>query len=162
MAYSIAYNVSDTPISGADMKLQLPAVNFSTDFRVERDEPDELIVTNLTSPIGIPERFRFGFSTIANVYNGTRIEPAMRSQMIQGVSVLCQLNDTWTVTDSADPTYSILLPVSCHVVLKVPNSPALTGDNIQYLLTRTISGLMPQGQVGTQRLAALLRGSLRP
>lgn len=162
MSYTVNTNTLDQPISGVEMKLPIPAVNFDANFRMTKNDPRELIVTNLTSPLGLAEKFRWSFSDVANVYSGTDISPALRSQLSQGVSVLCQLTENWTVTSSEDPSYEVVLPVSAHVVLKLPVNNAISGDNILTLVERLISGIMPKGEIGSERLAALVRGSLSP
>lgn len=163
MAKQLNYGYTDTPISGVT-QLSLPraVVNFKADYRVREDEPDNAILTNLTVPQGKPEKFRWSYQEIADVYRNTDIEPALRTQTKRGVQILCQLTETWNVTDTEDPTYNVALPVSAHVVLKIPNSDSISAENVQYLLGRLISGLYDQGSEQTDRLAALFRGSLMP
>lgn len=163
MAKTVSYGYKDTPIEGVTaLSFPRAVVNFSADFRSRVDEPGEEIYTNITAPQGRPEKFRWAYTDIADVYKGTDIEPALRTQTRRGVQVLVQLTDTWTVTDTEDPTFNVALPLSAHLVLKVPNTDYLTADQIEDLVGRLISGLFDSGSESTDRLTALLRGSLKP
>lgn len=163
MAYQLSYGYTDTAISGVTT-LSLPRglVNFAADYAVRTNEPDNVIATNLTATQGLPEKFRWSYSEVADVYRGTSVEPALRTQMKKGTQVLCQLTENWIVTDSEDKTYMSVLPVSAHIVLKVPNSTVISAENIQALIGRLISGLYDTGSTNTSRLTAMLRGSLVP
>lgn len=163
MSKSISYGYVDTPVPGvSELKLNRAIVNFESDYRVREDEPDNVVITNLTAPQGKPESFRFAYSEIADVYKGTDIEPALRTQTKRGVQCLVRLDETWDVKDSADPTYEVALPVSAHLVLKIPNSDMITSEQVQYLVGRLVSGLYSTGSTELDRLTALLRGSLKP
>lgn len=163
MSKSISYGYVDTPIPGVgELSLPRAVVNFSSDYRTREDEPDNVILTNLTAPQGKPESFRFAYSEVADVYKGTNIEPALRTQTKRGVQVLVRVDETWQVKDSADPTYEVALPVSAHLVLKIPNSDMITSEQVEYLVGRLVSGLFNSGETGTDRLTSLLRGSLKP
>lgn len=163
MSKSIQYGYVDTPVPGVDeLSLKRAVVNFGSDYRVREDEPDHCIVTNLTAPQGKPESFKFAYTEVADVYKGTDIEPALRTQTKRGVQCLVRLDETWRVTDSEDPTFEVNLPVSAHLVLKIPNYDIITSEQVQYLVGRLISGLYDSGSTNLDRLTALLRGSLKP
>lgn len=163
MSKSISYGFVDTPVPGVtELKFPRAVVNFGADYRIREDEPNNVIVTNLTAPQGKPETFRWAYSEIADVYKGTDIEPALRTQTKRGVQVLVKNDETWRISDSEDPTYEVALPVSAHLVLKIPNSDMITSEQVEYLVGRLISGLFSTGSESLDRLTALLRGSLRP
>lgn len=163
MSKSISYGYVDTPVPGVtELKLPRAVVNFGTDYRVREDEPDHVVITNLTAPQGKPESYKFAYTDVADVYKGTDIEPALRTQTKRGVQCLVRLDETWRVTDESDPTYEVALPVSAHLVLKIPNSDMITSEQVQYLVGRLISGLYDTGSTELDRLTALLRGSLKP
>lgn len=163
MAKSVNVGYTDTPISGvSSLTLSRGLVNYGADFKVKSDEPNEAIITNLTCPISYPEKFRWSYSDVADVYKGTGIDPGLFAPTRRGVSLLCQLTETWKVTDSVDASYEVALPVSAHVVLKVPTNDNITPAMVQTLIGRLISGLYETGLNDTKRLSALLRGSLEP
>lgn len=163
MAKVISKGYTDTPISGGTTHtFPRAALNFAADFRVKSNQPNEAILTNITSPVDRPESIRIGFSNIANVYSGTTIEPSVTAPTKRGVSVLCQVTDIISITDDTDADYRVDLPVSYHVVIKVPANENLTTALIQEGLSRMISALFETDSATLTRLEALIRGSLIP
>jgi len=163
MSKSVSFNYTDTAISGVT-SLALPRglVNFGADWKIKEQEPEEAIVTNLTSPLSFPEKMRFSTSEVTDVYKGAGVDPSMYAPSRRGISLLGQVTEVWTVTDSADASYQVALPVSAHLVIKVPNNENITPAMVQTLLGRLVSGLYETGSTGTTRIAAMLRGSLLP
>lgn len=163
MAKTLSVGYTDTAIPEViSLDFSRGLVNFGADFKVKSDEPNEAIITNLTSPVVYPERFRFSVSDVGNVYSGTSIEPSLYSPTKRGTSLLVQLTETWKVTDESAPLLEIALPVSAHLVIKVPNHELVTPAQIQTLVGRLISGLFETGSTDNSRLSAMLRGSLKP
>lgn len=162
MAKVVSFGYVDTPLENPESLSIKLGTNYGADFRTRVDDPNEVVMTNLTAAQGRPEKFRWAFTEIPDVYKNTDIEPALRNQTKGGVQILCELTDVWTVTDSEDATYNVALPLKAHLVLRVPNTDFLSVDQIQYLVNRLVSGLYDQGSISTERLSALLRGSLKP
>lgn len=163
MTKALSVNYTDTPISGVSaLNLERGLVNYGADFKVVSDKPGEVILTNLTSPVVYPERYRISVSDVKNIYNGSSIEPSLYSPTKKGTSLLVQLTEILKVTDTAVPEMEIALPVSAHIVIKVPNHELVTPSVVEVLVGRLISGLYETGDEGTTRMTALLRGSLKP
>lgn len=163
MATTINVGYTDTPIPGSPvLNLLRSSVNFGSDFRVKSEAANELTLINLTSPVDRPEKWRYSYSDIANIYNSTDIDPSVYAPSKRGVSVLVQLTETFSVTDSTDPSYRVDLPISAHIVLKLPANENLTSAMIQTVVARLASGLYETGLTTTSRLSALVRGSLTP
>lgn len=163
MAKVITKNYTDTAVSGVtSLTFPRAILNFGADFRVKQNQPNEVILTNITSPVDRPETIRVGWTNIANVYTGTGIEPSYVAPTKRGVSVLVQVTDIITVTDSVDADYRVDLPVSYHVVIKIPANENLTTTLIQEGLGRMVSGLFATGSTTLTRLESLIRGSLVP
>lgn len=163
MALSIVKPYVDTPIAGNPTpKLDLAPVNFPVDFAVVSDVPGELSVTNTTCPTDRTEKFRFACSDVKDVYKGAGIDPNLYTASRYGTSVLVQLTDIYSVVDSVDPKYQAALPLSGHIVLKMPNNQLLTGEMIQAFLGRLCDGMFNTGVADSARLKSLLRGSLKP
>lgn len=163
MTKSVSVNHTDTAISGvSSLSLARGLVNFGVDWKIKGDEPGTVVATNLTSPLNAPETFRFGSQDVADVYKGTGIDPSFYAPSRRGVSILAQLNEVWTVTDSADASYEVALPISAHIVIKVPNNENITPAMVQTLLGRVCSGFYNTGLATTERFQAMLRGSLKP
>jgi hypothetical protein len=164
MTKVIDHGYTDTPIEGVTtLTFPRALLNYSKDFRVKtNNNGKEVVLTNLTSPIDRSENIRIAYSDIANIYNGTGIEPSISAPTKRGVSVLTQVTDVISITDEADPDYRIDLPVSAHLVLKVPSSEFITSEEVQVLVGRLMSSLFDTGVSTTSRLNAILRGSLVP
>lgn len=164
MAIAKTTGVVDTPIEGVS-SLSFPRglVNFGADFKVKSNTPGkEVVITNITAPLDSPETFRFAYSDIKNIYSGVDIDVNLMSPSKAGLSALVELKEVFTVTDATNPELRIQLPVSYHVVVKVPKSGYLTGSDIMAGLGRLVSGLFDTGATTTSRLDAILRGSLVP
>lgn len=154
----------DTPVDGVpSLTFPRAVLNFGADFRVKSNVAGkEIVLTNITCPIDRPEKIRIAYSEVANVYAGTGIEASVLSPTKRGVSVLAQVTDTISVTESTDPDYRIDLPMSAHLVIKVPASEHITATDVQTCLGRLLSSLFDTGVATTSRLEAILRGSLEP
>lgn len=164
MAKSLSVNYTDSAISGASqVTLKLPTLNYGSDFRVKQDEPNEAIVTNLTSPIGQPERLRWAHSDVADVYRGSGIDPTMYYASRRGTQILVQLTDVFKVTDTEDASYEAHLPISCHLVVKVPNNDLVTDEVVLAEIQRLLGALFETtGTTPENRLKSILRGALLP
>lgn len=164
MTTVVTKGYTDTPVEGVTaLTLDRAVLNFAKDYRVKsNDAGKEVVLTNLSSPIDRPEKIRIAYSEIANVYTGTGIDPSVSSPTKRGVSVLVQLTNVLTVTDSVDPSYRRDYPLSIHAVIKVPSSEFITADVIEENLGRLMSGLFDTGSIDTSRLESILRGSLVP
>lgn len=153
---------TDTAISGVS-SLTFPRglLNFTDDWVLKENQAGkEAIITNITCPVDRPEKIRYAYSDIANVYSGTGIEPSVFAPTKRGVSLLVQATNVISVTDSVDADYRVDLPVSYHLVIKVPASEHITAADVQTGIGRLLSGLFYSGVTTTDRLEALLRGSL--
>lgn len=163
MAKVVNKGYTDTPVEGVpSLTFPRAVLNFKADFRVKGNQPNEVVLANITSPVDRTEQIRVAFSNITNVYSGTSIEPSLAAPTKRGVSVLCQVTDIISVTDDTDPDYRIDLPVSYHLVIKIPANENLTTTLIQEGLGRMISGVFDTGSTALTRLEALIRGSLVP
>lgn len=163
MAKVVTTNRTDTAVDGVSSLTMARAVlNFGADFVVKSEASNEVIITNLTSPIDTPEKFRFAISDIKDIYKNTGIDPTRQSQSKRGVNLLCQLTDVWTITDSVDLTFQEIVPIEAHVVLKMPASPYVSEDAVVAFIGRLMSGLFATGSSTSARLKSMIRGSLTP
>lgn len=164
MAKSLHKNYVDSGVPGVtSLSLGLDILNFGADYRVRVDEPNEVIITNMTSPIDRPETIRYALSTVADVYKGTGIDVAYRSPSSKGLSLVCQLSDIYNLYDeTVDDPREQYLPIQGHIVLKMPSNDAIDAATIKSFLGRLVAGLFGTGVVDDSRLAALFRGSLLP
>lgn len=159
---SVGY--TDTAIAG-NPTLTFPrgSLNFASDFRVKSNNAGkEVILTNITSPSDRPEKIRIGYTEVANVYSGTGVEPTVSAPTKRGLQILSQVTEVISVTDDTDPNYRIDLPVSYHLVIKVPTSEHIGAADVKTGIGRLLSSLFDTGVMTTTRLEAILRGALVP
>lgn len=164
MAKKLLPNFNDTNISGTTpVEILLPTLNYAEDFRVRQDEADEAIVTNITCPIEAPEKIRWAHNDIKDVYKNAGIDPTLYYQSRRGTQILCQLTDVWNVIDDEVPEYLAALPVSAHMVIKIPNNELIDEQIVLATISRLIATLYETtGSATKSRLRSLLRGSLLP
>jgi hypothetical protein len=162
MAKIINKGYTDSPVtSPVALTLTREPVNFGKDFRVLRNTNDELWLTNVTSPIDRPEKFRVARKEVANVYQGTDISTSVHAPSKKGVNLHLQLQQIVEVTDSANPEFLVHAPITTSITIKTPASFVDAGivmDSVERLLT----GLFETNSTSSDRLAGLLRGSLSP
>lgn len=162
MAKTVSVNYTDTA-GGAAHGITIPSVNFGADFRIQKQTPSEVVISNMTSPMGYPEKVRFAASEVTDVYSGTTVDSALYAPSRKGVSFLCQLTDTYTVSDGTDPTYEVALPMEAHLVCKVPSNSNVTAAMVATFLSRLVATLFETDDTTmTNRVDALLHMSPGP
>lgn len=162
MSITINKNTTDTSTGASNPSIEVVGLNYAKDFRLsQKSEPDRTTLVNTTSPRDAAEKMILASSTIKDIYSNTDVDPNYRGAIRRGVSVLVQLNDIWTLVDSADAQFRVDLPISAHLVLRVPASYVSVSD-VQGFVARMLGGLYETGSTGTSRLDALLRGITIP
>lgn len=163
MSKLISLGYTDTAISGvSELPYLRGLLNFKANWKVKSSTPTEIILTNISSPMDRPEEMRIGFSPVTNIYQKASIDPSVAAPTKRGVSLLVQITNIMSVTDSTDADFRIDLPLEAHMVIKVPCNENLTSTHIIALIGRLLSGLFETGSTDTTRLEAMLRGSLVP
>jgi hypothetical protein len=163
MAKTTNLGYTDTPVEGNPiLKFDRPAINFKADFRVKSNGGKEVVLTNITSPIDRPENIRIAYTDVANIYGGTGIDPSIAAPTKRGISLLTQITDVVSVTDSNDADYRVDLPISAHLVLKLPASEFITAQTVTTIIGRLLSAYYDTGSESPSRLESILRGSLVP
>jgi len=163
MTKTISWGHTDTPVNGVPtLALTRPVLNFGENFRVKSEKAGEVVIANLTSPLDRPEHIRFATSDIRDIYSSTDIDPSVFAPSKRGVSLLAQLTDTLSVTDSSEADFRVDLPISAHLVVKVPASEYITAEIVESLVARLISSLYETGSDELVRIDSMLRGSLSP
>lgn len=160
MSIQISTGCADTAASGVTAPvLTLPVINYAVDFRKKVDTSREVILINTTAPLDQPETIRFGFSEIADIYAKSGLNTDQTPGTKKGVNVLAQINETLKVTDTTNAAFSQYLPISAHLVIKVPQSGYITPDMIKTLINRLQATLYENG---VSNISALTKGVLAP
>lgn len=154
------FGTVDTNISGVTPpSLTLPVINFPIDYRVKVDNSKEVVITNITTPLDQPESIRFGYSEISDIYKNAGLNTDQIIGSKNGLSVLAQLNTTLKVTDDTSATVLGYLPISAHIVLKVPKSGYITDDVLKSVISRLVGTCYNEGKFN---LMTLTRGAITP
>lgn len=163
MTRQFSAGYTDTAISGVT-ELDFPRglLNFEADWRIKSNSGKEAVLVNITSPMDAQESIRVAFTEVANIFNGTGVERSPYDLSTKGVNMLVQLNEVWTETDDADAEYVVKKPASIHLVGKLPSHSMVTGARVEAMIGRLVSGLYETGLLTTDRLTAMLRGTLVP
>lgn len=123
MSKTASVGYTDTADGGSATRSFTRAnLNWPVDFVALEKSDMKFVAANKTSPIDQLETVRVQASEIADVYRGTTIDPSAKAASSKGLSIVCQVNDILRVTETTDPTYQVDLPMSCHMVLKVPQN----------------------------------------
>lgn len=148
--------------------IAVPQLSYSTDFSVKSETPNEVVITNVTSPLDQPETIRFAQQTIRDIYNGTAVDPTAMSVSRQGISLVVQLNDIFRVTPDSESSCCcdggyMDFPISTHIVIRTPVVQYVTADTVLTVVKRNIAALFGEGaDVTSGRLNQMLRGALKP
>lgn len=121
-----------------------------------------MILTNITTPRDKPEKVRLAYSVVPDVYTNSGIAASAQAASLRGTSVLVQLTEVATISDATDPSYEVQVPISVHMVIKVPAIEQITEDHILTAIGRLVSCLYDTGSLTSSRLKKLLRGALKP
>lgn len=160
MSIVTSLGYSDTAMSGVTApSISAPNLNYGVDFRIKSESNKEVVLTNTTAPLDQIETIRFGYSEIADVYSKSGLNSDQIPGTKKGINLLVQVNDTLKITDSGNAAFSQYLPISAHMVIKVPQSGYITPAIVATLISRLNATLY---ESGSSNLSALLKGVLTP
>jgi hypothetical protein len=159
MTITNSFGYTDTTVSGAATPTlaPIPVINWNADFSVKTESAGEIVLVNTTTPYDQNEKVRFGFSEISDVYKNSDLGLDQQSSSKAGVNILVQITENVKVVDSTISGAVAYLPLSAHLVLKVPKSAYIDDATISTLLKRLIGTLYKNG---TMDIKPLLKGSL--
>lgn len=159
MGYSFTWGYDPTTITTKNIAVDtiVPA-----SYVVTSQLPDEVVESNLSSPLGRVEKLTFGRRSVKDIYaNSTSIDPAYKSPSRSGIKVLVNWESVASLTNSDDPTFRMDFPISSRLTVTVPASDYLTADNVNMLIKHHIGALYGDStDVTSARIAKLLKGAL--
>lgn len=161
MSKQISTSLADTPISGVTApSITLPVLNYDADFRLKAvSTANEVVMVNTTTSLDEDEQIRMAVSDISDIYKNAGISCDSVISNKQGYSLLVQLTKTVKIVDSTDATYTAHVPISAHMVIKIPKHEAITNEVIMDTVKRLVSSLY---EGGTVKALALLKGAVSP
>lgn len=154
---SFGYVDTTVPDAATPTLAPLPVFNWVSDFSVKSESAGEIVLVNTTTPYDQNEKVRFGFSEISDVYKNSDLGVDQQSAAKAGVNILVQVTENVKVVDSTISGALAYLPLSAHLVLKVPKSAYIDDAVVATLIKRLIGSLYKNG---TMDIKPLLKGSL--
>lgn len=161
MSKIINLTAKDTVQNGVTAPvLTLPILNYAADFRLKQSSSaNEVILVNTKTGLDEDEQIRIAFNEIADIYKNSGISCDNVSSSKTGCSLLVQLTKTVKLTDSTDATFSAHVPLSAHMVIKVPKVEGLTNEAILTIVTRLFATLFDGS---TNQALGMLKGAIAP
>lgn len=161
MSKSISWNHSDTTVTAVGA-FTPDSLNYAANFAKREGKDSDITLVNTTGPADRAETVRYAVSRINNVYSGTSVDPSAFSTSKRGASVLVQINDILSVTESTS-ALRYDLPISAHLVVKTPLDEVITAEVLTHIVQRLIGATYEQsGKTVGERLAKLIRGAVTP
>lgn len=151
-----------TQEAAATRKIDVPTLALSTDYAVTKNDQMDVYVSNLTSPTDQPETLRYGSKSIQNIYNNSGIDPSFYATSKRGLSIVSELFEVASITDTDDPSFRIDYPIQTHVVIKVPVSQYVNANDVLTILLRNVSMLFQQSNSTSTRISELMHGAMVP
>lgn len=160
MSKTISTIITDTPISGVTAaSITVPTLNYDADYRLKTSSANEVIMVNTTTSLDADETIRLSVAEISDIYRNSGISADLVSDTKQGYSLLLQINQIVKVNDSSNPAYESHIPLSAHMVIKLPRAEAITNDTIKNLVARVIAPLYDKGSL---KALSMLKGAISP
>lgn len=162
MSKTISWNRTDTAVSPSIGEFTPDTLNFAADFAKREGGNGDITIVNTTGPADRTETVRYAVSKVNNIYSGTSVDPSAFALSKRGASVLVQVNDIITVTDSTTG-YRYDLPISAHMVVKTSLDEVITSDVLTAIVKRLLGAAYEQSGTSVgDRLAKLIRGAVTP
>lgn len=157
MSYTITTNVPTSETTGESIQSSYVATK---NYALTKDLSGECELTNILSPIGLPEVLTYRASNIADIYKNANIDRTLWTPTKRGISVNYHLRQTWSAKDAAVPTAPVYaMPVTASLTIRIPQNEFITLDDVNGLIAQLLGMLYPDG---TSCIAANLRYALNP
>lgn len=159
MAIAMATGTGQAIASTVDF---VPTQPTLASYAYSKDEPGEAVYSNIAGALDQPNTIRYAVASIADVFKNSPVAP-ITDQPVDGLSILVQVNEVWKVADSANTSFvPYYLPVSAHMVLKVPTDEYVTAAAVVSLVARLAGAPMrAAGDNMSVALGQLLHGVTR-
>lgn len=157
MAIALSTGSGSTTNVTAAQTLLMPTVGS---FKLLSNSPNEAVYVNVAGALDQPNKVRHAVQTVPDMFKGLDIEPDA-GQRTDGLSILSQIIETWKVEDAANTAFNpYYLPVSAHMVIKLPIDALITSNVLGSLFLRLAGSIWgAPGQTLAQAWDPLLRGA---
>lgn len=162
MSYTATWTHLSEERSTAAMNPRIPG--YTAEYTVTKNGTSEAVLSSITAPREATDTIRYATANVANVYSGAGVDASLYGPTRRGNSVLIQCNKFVKFTDSTDDAKCFYLPVSAHLVLKVPRYEGITTAMVTDLLKSVVGACYDSSQATSPdaRLNSLLRSALLP
>lgn len=122
-----------------------PVAPTAGTFAYSKDTPGAAVYSNILNGLDQPKTIRYGITEVPNVFLNTPVDP-IAGQDTRGAHYLIQINEVWKIYDDANPSVvPYYLPISAHMVLKLPWDPQVTAARVAPLIDRLIGAVCRNG-----------------
>lgn len=157
MSYTITVNAPASEKPATSVAASYVDTSY---YALTKDLTGECQLTNVQSPIGLPEILTYRASNIADIYQNSGIDRTLVTPTKRGISVNYHLRQTWTASDSANPSAPVYaMPVTASLTLRIPQNEFISLDNVNALINKLLGLLYPDG---TSSIASNIRFALNP
>lgn len=134
------------------------ALGLVSNYAVVKDEPDEVILENKTTPLDCEEIITYRGRKIPKV--STSLTVANPAPVKAGVQYQIQVEECLRTTDDTDPDLIIDEPIVAYLTIRHPKSGHITTNVIEKVLKRLLSAIYRDD--ASSRLDDIMRLALRP
>jgi len=129
-------------------------------YVLRTDNPGETVYQNVLCNIDQPNYVKFSAAAVPDMFKNIALSPIEGQAGIQGLNYLVQVAETWAMRDGI-ATPSAYLPVSAHIVLKLPQHVAVDATAVAGLVCRLLGALCGTNQDLPSGLGSILHGITR-
>lgn len=113
--------------------VNIPSIDWDHDYALKSATPDEVVYSNITTPVDQPYTCKFGVRDIANVYKNKDIDPERMNINKRGKSFL--ISDILTARiPNAALQRDVDCPVQINTTVTWSNSVGMTPELVQEAL----------------------------
>lgn len=147
-----------TNVTPSVNKVTPVTLDVTSQYSLQKDEPSEVVLGNITCPIDQGELVSFKCSTVKSVSSTQDI--LYPSQVSTGIQYVIKLEEIVSTTSDTDPSFRVDQPLVAYLTIRHQKSGIITPEMIGTVVTRLLGAC--QKSDGTWRFGDLMRSALRP
>lgn len=133
-------------------------VGVTTNYALIKEEPSEVALSNVTSPMDQAEIISYKASKVAKV--STSMDVVYPAANSTGVQYVIKVEDVLRISSDTDPSFKEDLPIVAYLTVRHVKSSAITDTIIGQVANRLFGASIKAD--GTFRFGDLARNSLKP
>lgn len=148
-----------TNVTSAVADVTPTKIDYATDYAVTTDDPQKVVMKNITSPIDQIETITYQSQEL-NVINQEE-KNANPPKVAGGRLITVKVEDKMRVTSTSDDTFIVDYPCSCSISFRFSKTQYITAATLETLLKRAIGALQDPSDASF-RLDELMMLQLNP